>query len=224
MKTERFDEFKKFVDGVILPATDDIEKLGDVHRKHVQKLVYTNLVDRFDAMIDGVILDNCRNEHLVEEAMKGLTQQINEADLIRFLMHGDTVQNVIDNRLKGILQNAVLRQRHSKKLAILFKVLSPKEECWNKPRVNIPDGQIFEKVTPQNNTTPYSICGYADWLYSRRNSIVHGAGTSKFLENDLKQINTLFNCKSAKTFKIKLSSVKNAAKFYQDVVVLLLAK
>ena len=102
--------------------------------------VYTNLVDRFDAMVDEAILENCRKEHLVDEAMKGMTQPITEAEMLRLLMEGQSVQQAIDARLRDVLSIAVLRQRHSKKLATLFKVLKPEEECWNKPRVNIATG------------------------------------------------------------------------------------
>jgi hypothetical protein len=223
MSTDCFDQFGKFVAKVLLPATKDVGKLADANRKHVQKLVYTNLVDRFDAMVDEAILENCRQEHLVKEAMKGMHQPVTEADVLRLLMEGKSIQDTIDVRLKDVLSIAVLRQRHSKKLATLFKVLKPSEECWNKPRVNTATGQILEQMTLHQKTIPYSVCGYADWLYSRRNSIVHGAGTSKLLANDLKQIEALFNCKAAKTVKIKLSSIKNAATFYESVVHLLTA-
>lgn len=221
--TNRFDEFRKFVKKELRPAMTDIAKLVDANRKHVQKLVYTNLVDRFDAMVDEAILENCRKEHLVEEAMKGMTQPFTEADVLRLLMQGQSIQDTIDARLRDVLRIAVIRQRHSKKLAILFKVLKPDEESWNKPRVNIATGQILEEMTPQRKTISYSVCGYADWLYSRRNSIVHGGGTAKLLANDAKQIEALFKCKPAKTFKIKLSSIKNTATFYESVVHLLTA-
>ena len=89
MNTDCFDEFRKFVAKVLLPATKDIGKLADANRKHVQKLVYTNLVDRFDAMIDEAILENCRKEHLVGEAMKGMTQPVTEADMLRLLMEAN---------------------------------------------------------------------------------------------------------------------------------------
>jgi hypothetical protein len=147
MKTDCFDEFGKFVAKVLLPATKDVGKLADTNRKHVQKLVYTNLVDRFDAMVGEAILENCRKEHLVKEAMKGMTQPVTEADVLRLLMEGQSIQDAIDVRLKDVLSIAVLRQRHSKKLATLFKVLKPDEECWNKPRVNTATGQIFEQMT-----------------------------------------------------------------------------
>lgn len=81
MNIDRLRNFSKFVDKEILPATQDLEKLDDANRKHVQKLVYTNLVDRFDSMIDGAILDNCREAALVEEAGKRLNKPITELDL-----------------------------------------------------------------------------------------------------------------------------------------------
>ncbi len=218
MNQNTFDDFRYFVENALLPAIADITNLGDANRKHVQKLVYTNLVDRFDVLIDNVILDNCRHEYLVAEAMKNMTQQITESDLFRFLMHGDSIQSVIDNRLKDVLRLTVLRQRHSKKLSAAFKVMGADDTCWNKPRVNNATGKIFQSITPRQHKTPYSICGYADWLYSRRNSIVHGAGSMKLLDNDVKQLETMFKCKPAKTFNVKLSSIKIASTFYNDVI------
>ena len=82
MNIDRFRNFSKFVDKEILPATQDLEKLDDANRKHVQKLVYTNLVDRFDSMIDGAILDNCREAALVEEAGKRLNKCWKIMDII----------------------------------------------------------------------------------------------------------------------------------------------
>jgi len=218
MDQERIAEFKSFVSKELLPAIDDVAKLGDANRKHVQRLIYTNLVDRFDALIDNMILDNCRHEHLVAEAMKSMTQQITESDLVRFLMHGDTVQSVINNRIKDILRTTVLRQRHSKKLSTAFKVLQSNETCWTKPCVNDATGKILQSMTPRQTRVPYSICGYADWLYSRRNAIVHGGGSMKLLDNDVKQLELLFKCKPAKTFNVKLGSIKITATFYCDAL------
>jgi len=55
MNVERLTEFLRYMEKEILPATVDIENLADANRKHVQKLVYTNLVDRFDSMLDGAL-------------------------------------------------------------------------------------------------------------------------------------------------------------------------
>jgi hypothetical protein len=218
MDTENFDDFLIFVEKELDPATTDLEHLADANRKHIQKLVYTNLVDRFDAMVDEAILGNFREEFLLNEALKSLSQPISESALVRLLMEAANIQAALDNRLQDSLRNSILRERHSKKLSTLFQVFQPEEDCWNKPRVNIADGSILGQIKPQQHNTPYSICGYADWLYSRRNSMVHGAGTNRFLENDRQQIIKLFKCTPASTFRIKLSSISNAATFYQAVI------
>ncbi len=221
MNTDSLLDFKAFVEKEINPATSELTKLSDAQRKHIQKLVYTNLVDRFDAALDGAILDNCREKVLVEEASKRLDKPITEADLLELLIKSEELQNALDEKIKDSLRESILRQRHSRKLSKLFEVMQPDQECWNTPRVNITRGSIHSKVKPQRKTTPYSICGYADWIYSRRNSIVHGRGFSKLLQNDRDQLNRLFKCNPAQRIRLQLSSIETAAKFYLSVVDLL---
>jgi len=217
-------DFKKYVEKAIEPAIDDLESLDEKNRVHVQKLVYTNLVDRFDTMIDTSILNNCREDGFIDLSLKDMTGNVTESDLIKILMHGDDLQGALDIKLKTGLRNTVLRDRHSQKLTSLFTVFRPEINCVGVQRVNIPTGKIMERVTPQKKVqTPCSISGYADWLYSRRNSIVHGGGNNKFLENDKKQLKRIYKKEPAKTFKVKLSSVSNTVTFYKDVVALLIA-
>ncbi len=224
MKKKSLRKFKKYIEKEIEPAIDDLQSLEEKNRVHVQKLVYTNIVDRFDTMIDDSILENCREDGFMEISLKDMTGTVTESDLITILMHGDNLQGALDIKLKNSLRNTVLRQRHSQKLTTLFSVLQPEVNCSGAQRVNVPTGQIMEKVKPQRNVkTPYSISGYADWLYSRRNSIVHGGGNNKFLDNDKKQLKKLYKKEPAATFKIKLSSVSNTVTFYKDVVEILLA-
>ncbi len=222
MITDKITTFIAYVTKEVLPASEDLEKLEDANRKHIQKLVYTNLVDRFDSMVDGAILDNCRSEFLASEATKSMSQQITESDLIQLLMKSEDLQDALDEKLKGALRNTVLRNRHSRKLASLFEAFELSEYGRNAPCVNISTGAILAKIKPQQKTIPYSICGYADWLYSRRNAIVHGAGTNKFLKNDVNQLNKLYKCKPAATFRIKVSSITIAATFYKGVAEILL--
>jgi len=222
VKTETVKDFQRFVRKEVLPAITDLGKLSEAQRIHVQKLVYTNLVDRFDTLVDLTILNNCREDVLVDEASKDLTGSITEADLVRLLMHSATLQDALDSKLKGALRNSALRQRHSKKLETLFRVFAPDFKAMGKPRVNPATGEILEEIRPTNNQQPLSVCGYADWLYSRRNAVVHGGGGSKYLENDKAQLKKLFNCQVPATFKIKLSSVQNAATFYLGVADILL--
>ena len=220
MLVQAIQTFQRFVNKEVKPAIADLDKLAEAQRIHVQKLVYTNLVDRFDTLVDSTLLDNCRKEVLVNEASKDLTRTITEADLVRLLMHADTLetlQEALSTKLKSALRNSVLRQRHSRKLETLFRVAMPELQCWSKPRVNPTTGEILAEIKPANHRQPLSLCGYADWLYSRRNAVVHGGGGNKYLENDKVQLKKLFKCTPPVTFKIKLSSVENAAKFYLGV-------
>jgi hypothetical protein len=222
VNTAAVKDFQRFVKKEVLLAIADLGKLSEAQRIHVQKLVYTNLVDRFDTLVDTTILCNCREDVLVDEASKDLTGSITEADLVRLLMHSATLQAALDTKLQGALRNSALRQRHSKKLETLFRVFAPDLKATGKPRVNPATGEILDEIRPANNRQPLSICGYADWLYSRRNAVVHGGGESKYLENDKAQLKKLFNCQVPATFKIKLSSVQNAATFYLGVADILL--
>lgn len=218
MNTLAMDEFLQYVKKQIEPAVADVGNLPDSSRKHVQRLIYTNLVDRFDVMVDTAILQNCRCEHLAAQATSGMTQTVTEADLLKLLMNTTNMQDAVEERLKQALRGSVLRERHSRKLAMLFAAAGTTVNVQNQPRVNISTGHLLAAIKPQRKVVPYSICGYADWLYARRNTVVHGGGTGLFLENDRKQIEKLYKVKVAKSHKIQLASTTIAAAFYSDVV------
>lgn len=217
MNTDRTKDFIKFLTKELEPAIDDIEKLDVANRKHVQKLVYTNLVDRFDHLVDSLVLHNCREDQLVSRAFQDNDVPVTEKELFGLLLQSNDLQSALETRLQNKLRLSVLRQRHSRKLATLLSLFEGLGNSENVPRVNPSTGEISEKFKVQIKTTPHSICGYADWLYSRRNAVVHGAGTAKFLENDVKQIKKLYKVDVATTFKISLSSIRTAAKFYRAV-------
>lgn len=211
-------DFRKFVDKEVIPGVKDLKNLDEKNRVHVQKLVFTNLVDRFDTLIDSTLLDNCRHETLLDLALKDLGGPVTESELMKLLMQGDKLQGALDAKIKNGLRNSIIRERHSKKLSTLFLVLQPHTNSWNVPRVNISTGAILDQIKPQGTQIPYTICGYADWLYSRRNSVVHGGGTNKYLANDTTQLKKLFKVDVPQTFKIKLSSVENTIIFYKDLI------
>ena len=214
-------DFVKYADKEILPATGELENLGDQHRKHLQKLVYANLVNRFDVMVDNAILDNCRIGSLLEKAVKPMSETITEGHLLKLLMDAKTIKQVITERLRQSLANSVLRERHSRKLSLLFEALSDDDKVWSNPRVNVSTGEIVDKFKVKNKSIPHSICGYADWLYSRRNALVHGAGFATMLENDVTQIKKIFQVEVSPTIKIKVGSIRNAANFYKQVAEML---
>jgi len=211
-------DFQAYLKQEILPAVKELGKIKDEKsRKHLQKLAYTNIVNRFDVMIDGVLIDNCRSPFLVEKATASLTSPVSEAALIKLLLKGNDVEEALTAKLADSLRLSTLRERHSKKLQALFDLFEIGDKTWNHPRVNISTGRIMEQMKPTNKNIPYSVCGYADWLYSRRNALVHGAGKLSFLRNDRDQLKKLFKCEASKGFIIKISAVNNAAVFYENV-------
>ena len=204
-----------------MPGADDLERLETRNRKHVQKLVYTNVVDRFDYLIDKLLLDNCREELLISKAFAGNDQPIRESDLIKLLLETADLRTAVDLRLQEKLRFSALRLRHSRKLSLLLSLCDDVGDFKNKPRVNPSTGDIKSSFKIQIRTTPHSICGYADYLYSRRNAIVHGAGSTKFLERDREQIKKSYNVDLTKGFRISISSIRNAARYYKAVCLLI---
>jgi hypothetical protein len=180
--------FRKFLNTEVVAAADELDTLRDRNRKHLQKLVYTNCVDRFDALIDSIILENCKSEYLTERALRGADKQITEADLIKLLIDSSSLDMILQERLKDKLRLSMLKQRHSKKLRDVFILASTSGDLVKKPRVNPSSGNIKDSFRVQKKDIPHSICGYADWLYSRRNGIVHGLGGAKYFANDRGQI------------------------------------
>lgn len=218
MKKEALLEFQRYISKEVDPAIKDIARLADKNRLHIQKLVYTNIVDRFDTMIDKLILDNCREEGFIERSLADMSGNVTESDLVKILIHGENLQGALDIKLRTGLRNSLLRDRHSKKVTNVINVFIPEIDPVNAQRVNPPNGKIMSKISPQKAVKiPYSISGYADWLYSRRNSIVHGGGTNRFLENDRSQLKKLYKKEPAKTFSIKLASLKVTVTFYKEI-------
>lgn len=114
----------------------------------------------------------------------------------------------------------LLRGRHSSKVFKLFEVMGLDKNLYSEPRVNISTGKILASFTAQNNKIPTAVCGYTDWLYSRRNSIVHGGGSARMLDNDVTQLEKLFKSKVAKT-RLSFSALGVTSVFYLGVIKLI---
>lgn len=184
-------------------------------------MVYTNLVDRFDTAIDTTLVENASEDPLRSAALTKLTDPLPEGELLELLASEARVAGRVSEKCVEFVRSEILRYRHSKKLAKLFEVLAPSEKVDTLPRVNISTGKISKKITPTNNKTPTSICGYADWLYSRRNSVVHGGGGNKMLANDVKQLERIYKAHPAATVKLSLGSISIASTYYQAVIAIL---
>jgi hypothetical protein len=214
-------EFRKYVDNQITPSITEIAGLEDNSRKHVQKLVYTNIVDRFDVMVDVAILKNCRSEFIIDAISPSLTETVNEHYLLQLLMNTDNVQEAIDERLKAVIRNTILRKRHSQKLQFLLKLFDKLEYSTLKPQVQPGNGNIVLKANKTKVNIPHSVCGYADWLYSRRNAIVHGQASPRYLENDKKKLKEIYKYDCPKTINLKFGAISQTVRFYNCIVELL---
>ncbi len=222
MNMKPLTEFTEYVTNEVTTASVELGGIAaEAERKHLQRLVYTNLVDRFDTAIDTTLVENASEDPLRSAALTKLTDPLPEGKLLHLLSSKSEVDSRIAEKCVEFVRSEILRNRHSKKLAKLFEVLAPTENVSKLPRVNISTGKISKKITPANNKVPTSICGYADWLYSRRNSVVHGGGGTKLLENDVKQLKKLYKADPALTVKLSLGSISVASEYFRAVATLL---
>lgn len=220
MNYQRLDEFVTFLDREVSSAVAELQNVAEQSRRHLQKLVYTNVADRFDVTVDYSLLDNALEEPLLSEILQELKDPLSEEEVLRLMTEPNSCKDRLKKRAEGVMRNGILRERHSRKLKKLFEALASSEDCCI-PRVNPATGLVTGKFKPQDSKIPCSVLGYADWLYSRRNAIVHGGGQAKMLENDLNQLKKLYKCDAAKTLKLKIGSITNAVSFYRSVVRLL---
>lgn len=197
-----------------------IEELGaiqnDMNRKHLQRLVYVNLINRFDYLIDKLLLwFGVNNLKFRTEILKSLDEEsITKKEVFEIFFLKEKSYDFIISKLRDVVRLRNLRERHSTKLHKITKILDFKN--IEKPRVNNSDGKILSERT-KHSSIPNSILGYADWLYCRRNSIVHGDGTN-YTNQDLEHLKKNYTINVSKTFKLSLPSIKTAITFYKDLL------
>lgn len=214
---EYLDDLKEFIVKELAPALSELKKIGDDNsRKHLQRLVYTNLVDRFDSAVDKTLLSLVERPPLTDELLNKLNSNISEGAVLRMLYFGAEEKQKATDKLRNLAREEYLRGRHSSKLDKLLVTIGQKSQPRT-PRVNRGTGRIMGSAK-FDKKTPLSVTGYADWLYSRRNAIVHGAGDNKLYPQDIRYIQDMFGCQPSKTIKIKLSTIENVSHFYSDVV------
>lgn len=216
------EQYRVFCENEIEQAVKELGKIKIANnRVHLQKLVYTNLVNRFDSLVDNLVLwFSINNAAIRSEILKDLKDEpIDRKDVFELFIMREKVFGFLNDKIKSLATTNLLRDRHSKKVQkILSKALKWEEKEYSKSRV-YENGKIYDTRTG-NKKQPNSIIGYADWLYSRRNSIVHGDGIH-YIEQDYTHIRKNFANGLPKNFRLQLPSITAATTFYINLLKLI---
>jgi hypothetical protein len=211
--------FLEFCKNDIQSAIKELEGIKVVkNRKHLQKLVYVNLINRFDYLIDKLLLwFSINNKSMRDEIFGTLEKEnISKKEVFEMLFVKEKAHELITEKIKELTRSNVLRSRHSSKLLKILKTCLGINDC-EKPRVNNNDGKILKRTAGKKNL-PNSIIGYADWLYSRRNSLVHGDG-KKYTSTDFDYIKEQYKTTNlSETIRLQLTSITSAINFYTDLL------
>lgn len=217
-KTDLLKNFEAFVKRDIEAAIGELEKIDkEENRSHLQKLVYIDLVNRFDYLIDQLLLVlSSKSKSLNDIVIEGWKDiPVTKKDLFQILTQ-ESIQDTASKQIEDEIKIRYLNRRHADKLSILLReCFSWSDSDLKRPRVDT-NGTIFEKMDRSDRKNPLQVPGFADWLYSRRNAFVHGSG-NKFLQTDIDAIQKKYGVKVGASAHLRLLSIRTASKFYLDL-------
>jgi len=209
------DRFVGYLNTELSRAAKEINELKENNRKHIQKLLYTNMVDRFDSLLDELIIENALSPQLLEMALSSFTKPAEYRQLVEYILDPSTVRDRVIGKIKSNLETKVRHAGHAKKVKWLCDVY---KEDGLESRVDENEGKIRKKRSPSSEKIPTSIVGYADWLYVRRSAIVHGGGSIKIGQKDKLRLIESYGVKPATSVKISMSSIQNCITFYSELL------
>ena len=130
------DAFLDFSKNDIISAVEELKRIkNEDNRKHLQKLVYTNLVNRFDHLVDKLIVWlsyktlTLRNE--IFQSLKG--EVISKQELYEFFFLSTQNKSYLQNQIENLAQTEFLRKRHSTKLEKIVNLYDSKTA--KKPKI-----------------------------------------------------------------------------------------
>lgn len=208
--------FLDFSRNDITSAVKELSKIkNESNRIHLQKLVYTNLVNRFDYLIDQVLVWlSSKNSTLRSVIFNTLEKEpLTKKETYELLFMSLQDKNFVMNKIEEMAQSYFLRVGHSVKLKKILSVVMEEKDLI-RPRV-AKNGQIYTKKLDGKRQTQ-SILDYADWLYCRRNSITHGDGRN-YESSDYERLKKRSIISSEK-FNIALASIRTANTFYDQLL------
>lgn len=207
-------KFKSYLDRDFEPAYGEIIAIKvEKNRIHIQKLLYVSLLNRFDSTLNDFLMENHHLEELNSIIKSSLSQNISEYDVYEIIKGG---KNLIDERIKSIVKNKACSRSHVDKLALVLRGSGLTDKEIKKNRINNNTGSIVDSVSA-SKTHPLSILGYADWLFARRNILVHSASNS-FADQVKKKFLDSYSVHLPNSMRLNASSLKTASKFYKDLL------
>ncbi len=218
-------KFNDFIKTDIQAALGELKDIKtEKNRFHLQKLVYIDLVNRFDSLIDSMLLAFATEDGMFRERILKNWKEIPvyKQEMYEVLM-SINVKEYLGQKMSEAVKAEYLSKRHSDKLRILLKTCFAWEDTeLQRPRVdsNGSIGRIRRRLGRKN---PTQVPGFADWLYSRRNALVHG-DKNHFIQQDREIIEQKFQVLVPLSIVIKLSSITTAARFYSDLCKLMQRK
>lgn len=213
-------KFSVYLEKDFKPAYEEISKIAvSKNRVHIQKLLYVSLLNRFDSAIDEFFYENPESDVLESAIKSSLSQPLTAYEMIGLIRGGE---DVIADKIRSIVKAEVGRKKHVDKLSMMLKQLGFSDSEVKKNRVNNASGSILDAYSA-TKTHPVSILGYADWLYARRNILVHSTNSNS--DSKLKKrFKETYNVALPNSIRLSISALKTASKFYTDLMSQVLTK
>lgn len=191
------------------PACEEIKNIADKHRVHIQKLLYVNVINRFDSALDDFFMQNLESDGLKDLAKKSMDSAVDEYQLIEYIRGGETY---IQDRIRSVIKAEIGKKKHADKVALMLREVGVSDSDAKKSRVHNGTGEIMASFKRQGDY-PSSIIGYADWLYARRNVLVHSAKSS-FDDAVIERFKSTYNAAIPKNIRLSFGALTNASCFY----------
>lgn len=209
-------EFKKYLEKDFRPAYKEIGGLDSKNRVHIQKLLYVSLLNRFDSSLDEFfrINSNLDIEGLGSTIKDFMDTPVSTSMLIESLKEGISY---LEDRRRSAIMSDIARKKHVDKARLMLKTIGFDDKSLNSSRVNNAKGAILKTFKTTTSNAPASILGFIDWLYCRRNILVHSGGGSTFDQSVIERFKRDYKV-NLTTIRLSYGALSIADNFYSDLL------
>ncbi len=214
--------------GTIDGAVEELRKITTEHNRiQLQKLVFVHLVNNFDSVIDKLLLWSATNNKDIRDKVLASVKDepVYLKNLYEVFLESESPQEVIIQKMEDKARISLLNKGHAEKvrmlaLSVAWKQVNTTFVATSGPKT----GRIATtKAGRKAKKVPNSVPGFSDYLYSKRNSIVHGNGI-RYTEKDFKRLKEDHCEKLPQDFKLSIGSITTAQTFYKSFAEIYLEK